>query len=225
MFKKALLAAAVVVASSPFASAQDFFFSFTQGSVTSTESVANTDIGSTGSLFIFSDAALDFNQLDLDFTNSDSSVVSFTGGVVFNDGAAASGQASDAPGGSFTSFSLVNPNPPADGSAPGVQPADGRLFATSFLSPGQQPGNTGASNFDAGANGFLLAQVDYDIVGAGTANFSFITGDLGVVDDGVGQIPVTFGTGSLTVEGDGGCLLYTSPSPRDATLSRMPSSA
>ena len=24
---------------------------------------------------------------------------------------------------------------------------------------------------------------------------------------------------------DGGCLLYTSPSPRDATLSRMPSSA
>ena len=25
--------------------------------------------------------------------------------------------------------------------------------------------------------------------------------------------------------GDGGCLLYTSPSPRDATLSRMPSSA
>ena len=26
-------------------------------------------------------------------------------------------------------------------------------------------------------------------------------------------------------EGYGGCLLYTSPSPRDATLSRMPSSA
>ena len=25
--------------------------------------------------------------------------------------------------------------------------------------------------------------------------------------------------------GGGGCLLYTSPSPRDATLSRMPSSA
>ena len=28
----------------------------------------------------------------------------------------------------------------------------------------------------------------------------------------------------LTLE-DGSCLLYTSPSPRDATLSRMPSSA
>ena len=35
-------------------------------------------------------------------------------------------------------------------------------------------------------------------------------------------------TGSLSLDlalGIGGCLLYTSPSPRDATLSRMPSSA
>ena len=31
--------------------------------------------------------------------------------------------------------------------------------------------------------------------------------------------------GSLTVTYSGTCLLYTSPSPRDATLSRMPSSA
>ena len=30
---------------------------------------------------------------------------------------------------------------------------------------------------------------------------------------------------NLAVEALGGCLLYTSPSPRDATLSRMPSSA
>ena len=29
----------------------------------------------------------------------------------------------------------------------------------------------------------------------------------------------------VAVGGDGTCLLYTSPSPRDATLSRMPSSA
>ena len=29
----------------------------------------------------------------------------------------------------------------------------------------------------------------------------------------------------VAVDGMGGCLLYTSPSPRDATLSRMPSSA
>ena len=30
---------------------------------------------------------------------------------------------------------------------------------------------------------------------------------------------------SLTVEDDGSCLLYTSPSPRDLSTSRMPSSA
>ena len=32
-------------------------------------------------------------------------------------------------------------------------------------------------------------------------------------------------TAVVTVADNGGCLLYTSPSPRDATLSRMPSSA
>ena len=31
--------------------------------------------------------------------------------------------------------------------------------------------------------------------------------------------------GALVIDKDGDCLLYTSPSPRDATLSRMPSSA
>ena len=34
---------------------------------------------------------------------------------------------------------------------------------------------------------------------------------------------VTYGAGGSTKKGT--CLLYTSPSPRDATLSRMPSSA
>ena len=32
-------------------------------------------------------------------------------------------------------------------------------------------------------------------------------------------------TSNFDIDGDGICLLYTSPSPRDATLSRMPSSA
>ena len=36
--------------------------------------------------------------------------------------------------------------------------------------------------------------------------------------DGIDYAPAT-------VQLPGGCLLYTSPSPRDATLSRMPSSA
>ena len=33
------------------------------------------------------------------------------------------------------------------------------------------------------------------------------------------------GTGSIGIEALSSCLLYTSPSPRDSTLSRMPSSA
>ena len=213
MLKKALFAAAFVVASSPaFVSAQDFFFSFDQNSAVSSTTVANSDIGSTGSVFIFSDGNLDFNQLDLDFTNDNSSVVSFTGGVVFNSGAAASGAAPDAPGGSFTSFSLLDPA----GVAPGVTPTDGRLFATSFLSAGQIPGQ--GDNFNSGANGFLLAQVDFDIVGAGTANFSFIEGDLGFVDDQTGPFDADISNvGSIVVEG-GDPPVPTIPEPSSAIL-------
>ena len=49
------------------------------------------------------------------------------------------------------------------------------------------------------------------------------------------RLPMIVGTGAIRTEdsiiyaeaakGIGACLLYTSPSPRDATLSRMPSSA
>ena len=39
------------------------------------------------------------------------------------------------------------------------------------------------------------------------------------------EYPVNYGFISQTFALDNDCLLYTSPSPRDATLSRMPSSA
>ena len=82
MFKKALLAAALLVVSSPaFVSAQDFFFSFDENSRVPTTTVTDSAIGSTGSLFIFADAGLGFNQLDLDFRNDNAAVVSFTGGI------------------------------------------------------------------------------------------------------------------------------------------------
>ena len=222
MLKKYLLAAALLMTSSPaFVSAQDFFFSFDEFSrVPTTNADAST-------VFIFADENLDFNQLDIDFTNDNPSVVSFTGGVVFNDGAPASGTASNAPGGSFTSFSLLDPA----GSGNGITATDGRLFATSFLSAGQVP-SSGASNFIAGVNGFLLAQVDFEIVGEGTAQFSFVAGDLGVVNDGVGQVPVTYGTGSLTVESVVVCAGYgpfpycgTEPDPDPMTNVPEPSSA
>ena len=50
-----------------------------------------------------------------------------------------------------------------------------------------------------------------------------VTGDKVVVDTGNGN---GFDIGQITLSGElVRCLLYTSPSPRDATLSRMPSSA
>ena len=39
-----------------------------------------------------------------------------------------------------------------------------------------------------------------------------------------GRVPYLLGSNNVAVQGSR-CLLYTSPSPRDATLSRMPSSA
>ncbi len=189
MFKKALLAVAcVLVSSSGIVSAQDFFFSFDENSRVFSQTVDPLTT-STGSLFIFSDENFDFNQADLPFSNSDSGVVSITGGVVFNPGAASSGTSASASGGAFTSFDLDQ-----------VSAGTGRIFATSFLSPGQVPGS-GASNFRAGANGFLLAQVDFDVIGEGTANFDFALGNLGVVNDGEGQVPVDFagGSGQFTV--------------------------
>ena len=51
---------------------------------------------------------------------------------------------------------------------------------------------------------------------------------IAVYDLGGGTFDITIlhlGDGVFEVKSTNGCLLYTSPSPRDATLSRMPSSA
>ena len=53
------------------------------------------------------------------------------------------------------------------------------------------------------------------------ANATDIEGDALTATD----LTIATGNGILTDNMDGTCLLYTSPSPRDATLSRMPSSA
>ena len=97
-------------------------------------------------------------------------------------------------------FSVEDPN--ASGGP--ITTTDGRLFAVSISIPpiiftnGQDPALAGIdAEFRPGANGFLLATVDFDIVGDGTADFDFIPGSLGVVNDGVGQVPVTFGSGRL----------------------------
>ena len=52
-------------------------------------------------------------------------------------------------------------------------------------------------------------------------NLKVITGEVKDIPTSSASEPVIVATGPLTSN----CLLYTSPSPRDATLSRMPSSA
>ena len=65
--------------------------------------------------------------------------------------------------------------PPSDGG--GIVPANG----PSGIDP----------DFRAGANGFLLAQVDYDIIGEGTANFDLILTNSGVVNDETSSLSST----------------------------------
>ena len=196
MFKQFLFAAAFAIVCSPaFVSAQDFFFSFDEFSRQPTLTQASPAAGgpATGQVFIFSDVALDFNNIDLDFTNDNSSVAAFTGATTTNTD------------GQFTSLTTEDPN----NSGP-ITATDGRLFGIGINIPpiqftlGINPFFAGTdSDFRAGANGFLLATVDFNIVGPGTANFDFILGDLGIVDDQTGPLDPDFGgsTGTLTVVG------------------------
>ena len=210
MFKKVFFAAAFAIACSPaVVSAQDFFFSFDEFSrlPMATVDSATTD---TGSIFLFADEGIDFNFADIDFNVSNPSVASFTGATPLN---------SDD---QFTFFSLQDPNDP-DGP---ISPTDGRLFAVSIIvpalgltDPGIDPANAATDpDFRPGANGFLLAQIDFDILGGGDTSFDFIPGDLGVFNaapdngDPIELFP-TFASGELTVLGEPAPTPVNPPAP------------
>ena len=95
---------------------------------------------------------------------------------------------------------------------------------------------TGTVNDDVinglGGDDIITTLTGNDIVDAGAGDDLIIIdiNSLGSFDGGVGfdtlQIASTsFSTFTQGITGSNSCLLYTSPSPRDATLSRMPSSA
>ena len=202
LFKKAFVAAVFTMASChTFVSAQDFFFSFDEFSRQPMLTQSSPAAGgpAIGQVFIFSDAALDFNDIDLDFTVDSPGVASFTNGV-----------AADSDG-SFTFIAVEDPNAAAFSGAP-LTPTDGRLFGTAIFAPvgaidifddGQNPFDTLDAEFRAGANGFLLATIDYSVAGPGQANFDFILGEFGVVDEIFGPLNPDFAgsTGTLTVVG------------------------
>ena len=81
---------------------------------------------------------------------------------------------------------------------------------------------------EAGGNSVFF-YIDGDaigtIVGSGYFNSAYAElkqGDIIIVTSGIGG---TIAADVLSVTSASGCLLYTSPSPRDGLLSRMPSSA
>ena len=75
------------------------------------------------------------------------------------------------------------------------------------------PIGTGATIYNSGAAVFTGVVTATSFVGSGS-NLTGIT-----------QTTINNNADNRVITGSGTCLLYTSPSPRDATLSRMPSSA
>ena len=118
-------------------------------------------------------------------------------------------------------------------------------YVVEFLPPATSPVSSDGAGGDDGVDGDdngMQSDTDGDGLTDGPITSSVITlmpgteptnepgegGDKGAADDDNGDNTIDFGLVSLgsigsTVFSD--CLLYTSPSPRDATLSRMPSSA
>ena len=111
-------------------------------------------------------------------------------------------------------------------SVSGAGDVNGDGFADLIVSARQ--GTNNAARVFSGADGSTL----YNIVGFGTGFSLSVSGagdingdgnaDLIVGNDGDSSNGLLSGNARVI---SGACLLYTSPSPRDATLSRMPSSA
>ena len=208
MIKRALLAIIVLSFCSAPVFAQDIFFSFTEGAVSPNGTVDLSD--GTGTAFVYSTSGFDFNGFDLDYTNSDTSVIEVTSGTVFNPVVVAG----------LRRFNMVAGQPvdiivgelnldPVSGTPDG---SGGNLFGVQVsgavgINGANFSGDDPLFDPNVGANGaFLLAQVDFNIVGEGTADLTFSLGDNGIIDFGVisdpnddqALVPV-FGSGFLTV--------------------------
>ena len=181
MFKKVLIAAAILIASPAFVSAQDIFWSFSPAATTST---TTAETGTSGSAYIFSHGFFGFDAIDLNFTTN-TSVMQFTGGEAFN-------PTFGGPGGTRFNFATVTIETSGNLYAVnvtqnGVNPASGPFY---------DPGFNFAVNPPAGA--VLLARVDFDIVGPGTADLQFGLGDQGALQLPMNVLDPTFGSATLT---------------------------
>ena len=189
MFKKILVAAAIVLVCPAFVFAQgeiNFLFGGSVAATGGTPGVTSLEegpaaIGTTGTINIFASPDSDINAIDLDFFSSDTSVAVITGGTAINP--------TTMIGDRFDSSDITVA---ADG-------ASGNLFSVSVLGTGLNPAFI---TFDEDADmddGFFLAAIDYEIVGAGTTEFSFAEGPQGLFNLPDIVVTPTFGTASLTV--------------------------
>ena len=169
MLKKCVVAIAVLMIFPAIAKAEDIFWSF---SPTALETTATILLGETGSAYIFSDGNFSFGALDIQFSNTNSGVVSFSGGEAFNPTFNAIG------GMRFDSSEITFAY---DGSS-------GRLFSEAIIQNGVNPALSAL--FDpgyapnVGPNGaVLLARVDFEVVGfGGDSDLEFVLGPQGAID-------------------------------------------
>ncbi len=193
MIKKLLIAAVFLIASPTVVFSQDFFLSFDPDSLLATDT---QDSGSS-SAYLFSDGLFGFDALDLDFFASDSSVIRFSGGEVFN-------PTFDTVGGTrFFDPQITVDTTTNTGNLflvnlleNGVNPALGQMFDPGF-------------NADVGPNGgFLLARLDFDIGGSGTSDIELALGDQGGLRLPNQVLNPSLGNASLTNSGLGPSVVF-----------------
>jgi len=172
-----------VIASPAIVFAQDFFLSFDS---TSAQTTTTQEVGTSGTAYLFSQGLFSFDAADVDFTSSNSSVLLFNGGEVFNN-------VFSGVGGMRFDTADITIDPAGD---------SGNFFVVNVIQNGINPtlGPLFDPDFDAnvGPNGaFLLASIDYSVVGPGTATLDLTVGPQGVLQL-PGILNPIFGSSTLT---------------------------
>lgn len=168
MWKKCVVAIAVLMIFPAIAKAQDIFWSF---SPTELVTFASYSPDETGSAYIFSDSDFGFGVLELQLSNTNLDLVSFSGGEAFNPTFNFIG------GQRFDTSEITFAD---DGSS-------GRLFLENITQNGVNPpvNEIFDPGYEAGVGPFgaiLLARVDFELVGEGESNLEFVLGTRGAVE-------------------------------------------
>jgi hypothetical protein len=197
------LVLALVAFSAGSVFAQDnVYFAGAEGTPNSAFDSGELAVGDTGSVFVYWDANL--SNLDtgafLDIVTDTAGVINFTGGETFEfaieiAGTPVGNRWTDdmGAGGSFGPGELTNGGEGININAFTVTGGDGILAAnngTPFTDQG----------YDAAADAFLFARLDYEAVGEGTTSLSVTPGAGGIVNAGA-TVDATFGSATFTVGG------------------------